>query len=263
MGTYYADLVGSPKAAVKLFTKKQLESLLRKFWRGEFKEDEIPEDLFNATLDKLEIAIAKVEYTDRDEDLIKELQNNVAVFSAFKSYRQSGELLAAIVDESGNKRSFAEYLKEARKIDAEYNQNWLDAEYNIAIRQARSAVQWKDFEEAADVYPNLEYMSSRSAEPRDAHKALYGIIKPINDPFWSTALPPNGWGCKCWVKQTRSEATPGKVERPEPIKGISGNAGQSGEVFSKDHPYMDISKEEKKTVQKEYLRLVKKRSNTD
>jgi len=106
-------------------------------------------------------------------------------------------------------------------------------------------------------------MASRAAEPRDAHKQYYGIVKPISDPFWSTAMPPIGWGCKCWVKQTNGEVTTKEVQIPEPIKGISGNAGQTGEVFSKDHPYMDISKEEKKTVQKEYLRLVKKRSNTD
>jgi len=74
MGQYYADLVGLPQAKTKLFTKKQLEELLRKYYAGKIKEDEIPEDLFNATLDKFDAAFGTIEYTDRDEDLIKELQ---------------------------------------------------------------------------------------------------------------------------------------------------------------------------------------------
>ena len=250
-------------SALSLFTKNQLTSLLRKFHKGQIKADQIPDELFNATLDKLEEGVLKVNYTDRDTDLIDQLKQNVAVFSAFKSWRQSGEILASLLDEKGNKRTFAEFAKEAAKIDAEYNRNWLEAEYNMAIRQARTAVQWKDFEDAASIYPNLEYKPSRSANQRDSHKTWYGLIKPISDPFWDTAMPPNGWGCKCWVQQTKSAADTTKVEAPEHIKGIAGNAGKTGQVFSKDHPYMEVPKDEKKIVEKEFKRLLKDRSNTD
>lgn len=266
MNSHYSGLMNVEAlepSALSLFTKKQLTSLLQKFFKGEIKDNQIPDELFNATLDKMEEGILKVEYTDRDQDLIDQLKENVAVFSAFKSWRQSGELLASLLDSDGNKRTFADFAKEAAKIDAEYNRNWLEAEYNMAIRQARTAVQWKDFEAAKNVYPNLEYKASRSANPRDAHKAWYGLIKPIDDAFWDTAMPPNGWGCKCWVQQTKADADTKQVDAPEPIKGIAGNAGKTGQVFSKDHPYMEVSKEEKKVVEKEYKRLIKDRSNTN
>lgn len=266
MNAHYSGLmvgVVPEPTGLSLFTKEQLTSLLRKYHKGQIKADQIPDELFNATLDKLEEGVLKVEYTDRDQDLIDQLKENVSVFSAFKSWRQSGEMLANLLDEDGNKRTFAQFAKEARKIDTEYNRTWLEAEYNMAIRQARTAVQWKDFEAAASVYPNLEYRASRSANPRDAHKAWYGLIKPINDPFWDTAMPPNGWGCKCWVKQSKAKADTKKVEVPEAIKGIAGNAGKTGQVFSKDHPYMEVPKEEKKIIEKEFKRLLKERSNTD
>lgn len=33
------------------------------------------------------------------------------------------------------------------------------------------------------------------------------MILPVDDPFWNSWYPPNGWGCKCWVRQiTRREA---------------------------------------------------------
>ena len=34
-----------------------------------------------------------------------------------------------------------------------------------------------------------------------------GTLLPVDDPWWQTHYPPNGWGCKCWVRQvSRREA---------------------------------------------------------
>lgn len=248
---------------MKLFKLKDLTAFVKKYFKGEIKENEIPAELFNKTLDQFDKVFSEVTYEDQDSKLIDELKSNLAVFTAFKSFRQSNELLAALVDADGKKRTFAEFLKEARTVDATYNQTWLESEYNIAIKQARAAVQWKSFERDSKVYPNLEYMPSLSPEPREAHKKYYGVILPITDNFWNTALPPNGWGCKCWVKQSRDEPTTKEVEAPEPIAGISGNAGKEQKVFTKTHPYMNVSAADKKEIEKQYKTLIKQRSNTD
>lgn len=226
--------------------------MLRKYFDGKVKEGEIPKELWEETTAKLQDAIAEIKYTDRDEDLIDELKTNVSVFSAFKSYRQNNELYASLLDEDGNRRSWNDFRKAAQEVNKTYNERWLEAEYNMATRQARSAVQWKDYEDSADEFPNLKYMGSRSAEPREAHVPYYGVVKPLNDPFWNTALPPNGWGCKCYVNQTDEDPTDGEIEPLEPIPGIAGNAGKTGQVFSKSHPYMDVSKAEKKVIEKQW-----------
>lgn len=161
-----------------------------------------------------------------------------------------------LVDEKGNKRLWNDFRKEAQKIDPKYNQQWLEAEYNMAIRQARSAKQWQGFEKAKDMYPNLEYMASRSASPSEAHRKLWGTILPIEHPFWDTAMPPSRWNCKCWVKQSDAEPTTKQVEAPESLPGIAGNSGKSGQVFDASHAYINkLSKFEKKEVQKELKKL--------
>ncbi len=188
--------------------------------------------------------------------MVYQLKNNVAVFSAFKANHYASAMRSLMVDEDGKKRSWGDFRKEANKIDPKYNQLWLAAEYNLATRQARSAEQWNNFKRDQNVYPNLEYMPSRSAEPRQSHTQYYGIVKPIDDPFWSGFLPPNGWGCKCWVQQTRSEATQGVIETPPPPAGIAGNAGKSGQVFSPSHPFVSgVSKSDKKAVQAEFNKM--------
>lgn len=181
------------------------------------------------------------------------------MFSAFKSYREGQELKAALVDENGKVRSWAEFQKEYSKVDAKYNLQYLNAEYNLAQRQARAAEQWQDFERDKEVYPNLQYMASRSADPRQAHKEYYGLIKSIDDPFWDWALPPMDWGCKCWVQQTRDTASVEVKERVNPPQGIAGNAGKTGKVFTPGHEYVaTVPKAQKEVVQDSFMALFDK-----
>lgn len=191
-----------------------------------------------------------------DVKLMLELKTNVAVFSAFKSHTQGAEYVNLLVDENGEKRSWSDFRKLAIEIDREYNRNWLATEYNMAIRQARAAEQWTKFVEEKKVYPNLEYMPSQSADPSDDHMKYYGIIKPINDPFWDTALPPSRWGCKCWVKQTKAEATDQEIDAPAPLPGIEGNPGKSGRVFSATSPFVtEKSKKDRQMIQENLKKL--------
>ncbi|NLN95856.1 MAG: head morphogenesis protein, partial [Bacteroidales bacterium] len=55
-----------------------------------------------------------------------------------------------------------------------------------------------------------------AAEPRNDHQRLYGVVKPVDDPFWDTWLPPSDWGCRCSVKQVRDDDNAKEV--PKDIK---------------------------------------------
>ncbi|RMG51177.1 MAG: hypothetical protein D6717_13170 [Gammaproteobacteria bacterium] len=41
------------------------------------------------------------------------------------------------------------------------------------------------------------YRHGGSAEPRPDHLAWDGIVLPLDDPWWDTHTPQNGWGCTC------------------------------------------------------------------
>lgn len=234
--------------AAAVLSESDIDKILKDIFNG---SEEIPEELFQATYKHLsegiDVGYGEVKTPD-DAMMVYQLKNNVAVFSAFKSNHYGSTMRALLVDENDKKRTWGEFKKVANEIDPKYNQLWLAAEYNMATRQARSAEQWQNFKRDQDTYPNLEYMPSRSAEPRDAHTKLYGTIAPVDHPFWSTALPPNGWGCKCWVKQTREPSNVSDEDTPEPIPGIEGNAGKTGRVFSASHAFVTAVKKEDKAA---------------
>ena len=34
-----------------------------------------------------------------------------------------------------------------------------------------------------------------------SYKILEAIVRPVDDQFWNTYYPPNGWNCRCSVEQ--------------------------------------------------------------
>jgi len=66
---------------------------------------------------------------------------------------------------------------------------------------ARSAGQWERVQRSKKALPYILYVRTTSGDPRPEHLAWVGIILPVDHPFWQTHWPPNGWLCKCQVRQ--------------------------------------------------------------
>lgn len=79
--------------------------------------------------------------------------------------------------------------------------------YRANLRSARAAGQWERIERTKEAFPFIEYRLGPSEHHRPHHEAKAGMILPVESPFWDEWMPPNGWGCKCWVRQvTKAEA---------------------------------------------------------
>ncbi len=186
-------------------------------------------ELFTHTNNQLNKAISKafgdISITDYNYPMVQEFRRNMARFSTYKSAEQT-KLLGS------------ELKERAPEIDKLYNTNYLNAEYNHALRSANSAKNWKQYEADKDIYPFLEYMPSTAADPRSDHAQLVGVIKPVDDSFWDTWMPPSDWNCQCWVQQVESDK--GAVEPPADLKPppalMRNNPGKSHKIFTDKHP---------------------------
>lgn len=79
--------------------------------------------------------------------------------------------------------------------------------YQSNLRAARAAGQWERIQRTKRALPYLEYRLGPSERHRPHHQAKEGMVLSADDPFWASWYPPNGWGCKCWVRQlTRAQA---------------------------------------------------------
>lgn len=217
-------------------------------------------NLFRATYRTLNHAIGegmgKIDYRP-DAAFVAQLRKSGAWFAARKTYQQKQELAKLLVNDEGTgKRTWTSFKKLAKGIVTDYNETWLRVEYNTAIASARNAGKWQQYEAERGTYPNLEYLPSVAATPRDEHKPYYHVVRPVDDDFWVKHYPPSAYNCKCGVAQSDGDVTDLPERAPKPAPGLDHNAGQTGELFSKTHPYSaELDEELRKRIDEEGERL--------
>lgn len=197
-------------------------------------------------------------------------RKNIFDFSAAKVNDLHNELKKLRLHANGNPRSFAEFEILAKARIFRYNHH-LQAEFVTARAAAQSARDWQRFEAEKHIFPWLRYDAVMDGRTRDSHRALHGATKKVDDPFWDSYMPPNGWRCRCDVIQLRDaeekdpDSYPDEKEMPKVFRN---NPGKTGKVFSDKHPYFKRSKANKADVKNKvadlyvYDEMEKKADNT-
>lgn len=193
------------------------------------------------------VHLGDVLYLSEDYQMLRALRTNVYIFSAAKQYQQVRHMSSLLTD--GDRiRPFSEFKKEATEVFKEYNVNHLNAEYNSAIAQSRSASQWMEIYNNRAILPYLTYKTVGDGRVRPEHAMLNGITRKVEDPFWDKFMPPNGWNCRCDVSQYET----GKVtdlsnfKTPDTVPDIfQFNPGKEKIVFSKNHPHFSVAPQDK------------------
>src|SRR5690606_11987929 len=112
---------------------------------------------------------------DGKGSLPRELKKNLYAFSGAKTYAQLEELNSLLYDANGKLRPFNEYMVYARKLNRQYNVNWLQSEWQTARTAAQMAEKWERLQETKDIFPNLKFRTVGDDRVRDDHERLNGI----------------------------------------------------------------------------------------
>jgi SPP1 gp7 family putative phage head morphogenesis protein len=110
--------------------------------------------------------------------------------------------------------------------------------YDTNMRQSAMAGRWAQFERLKHKRPWLRYVAVLDNRTRDDHRRWNGLVYHVDDPFWKTHMPLNGWGCRCSVQslsdaQMRErglEPSPPYQVKPDDIYEWTNPA--SGEIFT-------------------------------
>lgn len=107
--------------------------------------------------------------------------------------------------------------------------------YATNLRTARAAGQWDRVQRARATHPYLIYTLGPSEHHRKEHASWAGRILPADDPWWNTHYPPNGWGCKCRVRQvSKKEAIrrggPHEPPRDGTVEWVNKRTGEAMQV---------------------------------
>lgn len=186
-------------------------------------DDQISPTLYDTYSENLRNAVDQVFKRDSNSGMSDQLRANVARFAAYKAMNITKEVRG----ELGNDLDKAAHiLRTANRTQA--------TEYNTTISRCRTAKQFAKFNagDNARLFPNLRWLPSRSADPREAHMLFYDKVWAKDDGFWDKNTPGSLWNCKCDWEETDDPVTDGNPKGSLSAKGLCGNPGNTGEVFT-------------------------------
>ena len=95
--------------------------------------------------------------------------------------------------------TFQEFQKADGEAGIELSPHHLDNIFRTNIQNAYAHGIWTQQQKNKANRPYLKYSSLTDSRVRPSHLALNNIIRHIDDSFWLTHYPPNGFQCRCGV----------------------------------------------------------------
>jgi len=107
--------------------------------------------------------------------------------------------------------------------------------YRSNVQAAYAQGQWQQIREQREVAPYLMYDAVDDHRTRPMHNAWDNTTLPVDDPWWDTHYPPNGFQCRCGVIQLSGDELESMGIQPSstapPIETVSWTNPTTGEVL--------------------------------
>lgn len=221
-------------------------------------------DLAKTTADILlsvwNIDFEDVDYQDPAERKKRAILSNTYLVSGYKAWHNIAEYKNLLINpDTKQYRSLSEYKELMRSVDERYNKRWIEAEYNHAQQSAAISAKWEEYEQDKDEY-DLVYDAIGDGHTSDLCRALDGIVKPMDDPFWKKYTPGNHWQCRSSIRQV-PKGTKGKKANlnslPKQDSFFAQNFGETGIIFPSTHQYFQVPQPKKQEIRTKIEGLLK------
>lgn len=162
-----------------------------------------------------------------DEDLLAETRD--AVKSAMENGTDFADFQKRLMPYLMSK-GWLGISEDKGNADKDFISRRLRTIFSTNLQTSYAAGQWDRIQQTKEFLPYLQYMPSVSENPRLSHKRYYGICRPVSDPIWQSIMPPNGYRCKCWVKQlTKRQAEKAGISDEKPLETENYTNPKTGE----------------------------------
>lgn len=95
--------------------------------------------------------------------------------------------------------TFQDFKKQVEAEGIELSEHHLANVYRTNMQNAYAHGRWQQQQSNKESRSYLKYTAINDSRTRPAHLALDAVIRHIDDPFWQTHYPPNGYQCRCSV----------------------------------------------------------------
>lgn len=122
-------------------------------------------------------------------------------------------------------------------FDVESVQDKIKANLNTVYRNSTNTAYnqgtYQSALEVQDEFPYLMYEAINDSRTRESHARMNGIVRRVDDPFWSRNLPINGHNCRCGVRQlSEAEARAMGITTDRRLDRIKKEGGKPDREFN-------------------------------
>lgn len=141
------------------------------------------------------------------DDLAGPVHAKVFTVAGSTSASLSSEIQASLVKALEQGTTISAFRKDFDQIVAKHGWSYNGSRgwrtsliFDTNLRSASMAGRWAQIQANKANRPFLQYRTAGDSRVRPQHRLWNGIIRAVDDPFWSTHYPPNGWNCRCTVR---------------------------------------------------------------
>ncbi|MCH4295581.1 F protein [Shewanella sp. 3B26] len=142
--------------------------------------------------------------TESWRDVWGEAHNRAFMVAGAMGESLLNDLRGAVDDAIARGVSLGEFQKQFAAIAARHGWDYTGPEpwrarviYDTNMRQSYNAGREAQMEATKGRRPYGIYVHGDSLNPREQHLKWHYLVLPLDDPWWQTHSPSNGYGCKC------------------------------------------------------------------
>jgi len=138
--------------------------------------------------------------------------------------------LDAVLNDGGTFRDFQKSVADGT-LDVGLPKHRLELVFRNNIQTAYAAGRWQQVQANKENRPYLQYVAINDGRTRPSHARMNGHIAAVDDPWWTTHAPLNGYRCRCsQVSLTEAQAKKKGIKpasKAEPDQGWDYNPGEA------------------------------------
>jgi SPP1 gp7 family putative phage head morphogenesis protein len=181
----------APEKALKFFRAKGFNTTFA--WQDAWKTDHA--DAFT---------VAKMLNVDLLRDVRQAVDKAMATGQSFEQFRKELQPLLTNAGWWGH-QEVTDPLTQEKTVAELGSVRRLRIIYQVNMQTSYAAGAWAAIQETKDEAGFLMYDAIDDERTREEHREWDGTILPVDDPWWMSHYPPNGWNCRCSVIQLSAE----------------------------------------------------------
>jgi SPP1 gp7 family putative phage head morphogenesis protein len=147
------------------------------------------------------------------QGLARQQAFSIAGITSLDTLQAVKDSLDKVITEGGTFGAWKKQMLESGTLNLPKHR--LDNIYRTNLQGSYMAARWDRILLTQATRPYIMYDAINDSRVRPAHLALDGIIRRVDDPFWITHSPPNGYRCRCSIRslsehQAKARSAPGK-----------------------------------------------------